>query len=220
MFLKSNKNLITIFVSSFIIFLLSCFGLFDGLSALVSKSLYNTLGYTNKWSTTYGESWFVNMSSNISAFGSREVVLIFSIFFLFYLFKARDKTKALDFLLTVTGGIILIVVLKSFTSTNEIISFKTFLTESLSNFPSGHTFIATILYLGTASALKSYRRSSEVNVYFFIAASVLIFIVGMSRVTGGAHTVTEVIAGWSLGLCWFTFAQMFLRLNHKTVFNK
>jgi hypothetical protein len=39
MFFKSNKNLIAIFLSSFIIYLLSCFGLFDGLSAVVANKL-------------------------------------------------------------------------------------------------------------------------------------------------------------------------------------
>lgn len=208
-----SKRLLILFFAGIFIFILSCFGVFDPMSSGIAKTLYNHLGYTNKWSTTYGEPWFVSMNTNISAFGSREVVLIFITFFSVYLFKARNKTKALNFLLTVTGGIILIIVIKSFTSTNEVISFKTFLTESLSNFPSGHAFIATVLYLAAASALKSHMQSSEVNFYFFFAASVLIFIVGISRVIGSTHTVTEVTAGWSLGLSWYSFSEMILKFN-------
>lgn len=208
-----SKRLLILFFAGIFIFVLSCIKVFDPISSKIATILYYYLGYTNKWSTTYGEPWFVSMNANISAFGSREVVLIFTLFISIYLFKARNKTKALNFLLTVVGGIILIVVLKSFTSTNEVISFKTFLTESLSNFPSGHTFIATVLYLAAASGLKSHRRSTEVNYYFFIAASILIFMVGISRIAGGAHTLTEAIAGWSLGLSWYLFSEMILKFN-------
>ncbi len=208
-----NRNLLILFFVGIFIFALSCLGVFNPISSKIATILYYNFGYTNKWSMTYGEPWFVSMNTNISAFGSREVVLIFIIFFSIYLFKARNKTKALNFLLTVAGGIILIVTLKSFTSTNEVISFKTFLTESLSHFPSGHTFIATVLYSAAASALKSHRRSTEVNFYFFLAASVLIFMVGISRIAGGTHTLAEVIAGWSLGLSWYSLSEMLLKFN-------
>ena len=220
MFLKSNKNLITIFASSFIIYLLSCVGLFDGLSALVSKSLYNALGYTNKWTHSFGPSWFIGMLTDISSLGSRELVLILSTFIYFYLKLSRGKTEAKKYLFTVGIGIVLILVVKSITSNLAEINFNTILTETLSSFPSGHTFIATVMYLAIAKYLSSRKKSDDVNKYLYISAFFIILLVGISRFMGSWHTVTEVIAGWSLGLCWFSFAQIFLRLNHKTVFNK
>ncbi|MBK7630485.1 MAG: phosphatase PAP2 family protein [Ignavibacteriales bacterium] len=220
MFFKSNKNLITIFVSSFIIYLLSCFGLFDGGSEFVRKALYNALGYTNKWSHSFGPPWFVGMINDISSLGSRELVLIFSTFMYFYLKLSRGKTEAKNYLFTVGLGIVLILVTKSITSTLAEINFNTILTETLSNFPSGHTFIATVMYLAMAKYLSSKKKSYDVNKYLYISASLIIALVGISRFIGSGHTVTEVIAGWSLGLCWFTFAQMFLRIDHKKVFSK
>ena len=220
MFFKSNKNLITIFASSFIIYLLSCVGLFDGLSALVSKSLYNALGYTNKWTHSFGPSWFIGMLNDISSLGSRELVLIISTFIFFYLKLSRGKTEAKKYLFTVGVGIVLILVVKSITSNLAEINFNTILTETLSSFPSGHTFIATVMYLAIAKYLSSRKKSDDVNKYLYVSAVFIILLVGISRFMGSWHTVTEVIAGWSLGLCWFSFAQIFLRLNHKTVFNK
>ena len=220
MSLKSNKNYLIVFIISLIVFLLSCFGLFDGLSAFVSKYFYNALGYTNKWSHSYGPPWFVNMLGDISALGSRELVLIFSVFMFFYLQLARGKSDARNFIFTVGLGIFFILVTKSITSKLEQINFTTILTETLSNFPSGHTFIATVLYLAAARYLNSSRKSELVNKYLFISASIIIALVGISRFIGSGHTVTEVIAGWSLGLCWYTFAQMFLRLGHRTIFHK
>jgi undecaprenyl-diphosphatase len=220
MIFATNKKLLIIFASSLIVYLLSCFGLFDGISAIVAESLYNMLGYTNKWSHSYGPRWFVGSIGDISALGSRELVLIFSVFMYFYLSITRTKTEAKYFLFTVGVGIILILVTKSITSKQEDLSLNSLLTESLSNFPSGHTFIATVLYLAIAKYLISDKKILRANKYLFTSAMIIILMVGISRFIGGGHTVTEVIAGWSLGLCWYTFAQLFLRIDHKTVFNK
>jgi undecaprenyl-diphosphatase len=220
MIFRTNKTLLTIFTASLIVYLLSCFGFFDGLSEFVEKSLYNALGYTNRWSKTYGPPWFTGMIGDISSLGSRELVLIFSTFIYFYLSISRGKSEAKKFLFTVGLGIALILIIKSITSKLIEINFNTILTESLSNFPSGHTFIATVMYLAMARYLNSSRKSDYLNKYLFISASFVIALVGISRFVGAGHTLTEVIAGWSLGLCWFTFAQIFLMLNHKKILNK
>jgi undecaprenyl-diphosphatase len=220
MHLRTNKTLILIFVSSLLVYLLSCFGLFDGLSVIAAKVLYNTLGYTNKWSHSYGPRWFVGMINDISSLGSRELVLIISTFMYFYLRMVKGKSDAGKFIFTVGFGILLILVTKSITSNHAELNFNTILTEKLSNFPSGHTFIAAVMYLAIARYLNSHKKNEKVNRYLFISAAIIIALVGISRFVGSGHTITEVIAGWSLGLCWYTFAQMFLALDHKTIFNK
>ena len=220
MFFKTNKTLIIVFTISLIVYLLSCFGAFDGFSAFISKSLYNALGYTNKWSHSYGPPWFVGMINDISALGSRELVLIISTFMYFYLRMIKGKTDAGKFIFTVGLGIVLILVTKTITSNHAEINFNTILTETLSNFPSGHTFIATVMYLSMARHLSTQRKYEPVNKFLFISSAIIIALVGISRFVGSGHTVTEVIAGWSLGLCWYTFAQLFLAIDHKTIFNK
>lgn len=220
MFLKINKTLIIVFVLNLAIYLLSCAGIFDGLSEVVEHSLYNALGYTNKWSKSYGPPWFVNMVGDISALGSRELVLIITTFVFFYLKMIKGKKSAYNFLFTVATGILVIIIIKSITSTHEELYLKSVLVESLSNFPSGHTFISTVLYLSIAKHLTTNLKYEMVNKYLFVSATVIVALVGICRFVGAGHTITEVIAGWSLGLCWYTFAQLFLAIDHKTIFNK
>jgi undecaprenyl-diphosphatase len=220
MFFRTNKTLIIVFTISLIVYLLSCFGAFDGLSEIVAHSLYNALGYTNKWSHSYGPPWFVNMVDNISSLGSRELVLFISIFMFFYIKIIRGEKAAKNFLFTVGVGIIIILSVKSITSKLDELTLKSLLVESPSNFPSGHTFIATVLYLATARYLSTHRKYEPVNKFLITSAAIIIALVGISRFVGSGHTITEVIAGWSLGLCWYIFSQMFLALDHKTVFNK
>lgn len=216
MFFRTNKTLIIVFTISLIVYLLSCFGAFDGLSEIVAHSLYNALGYTNKWSHSFGPPWFVGMINDISSLGSRELVLIFSTFMYFYLRMIKGRSDAGKFIFTVGLGIVLILVTKTITSNHAEINFNTILTETLSNFPSGHTFIATVMYLAMARYLNTHRKYEPVNKFLFISAAIIIALVGISRFVGSGHTITEVIAGWSLGLCWYTFAQMFLAIDHKS----
>ena len=220
MFLRKNKTFLIIFVSSLTIYLLSCFGVFDGLSEFIAKSLYDTLGYTNRWSKSFGPPWFVGMNNNISSLGSRELVLIFSTIMYFYLIFTRGSSAANKFAFTVGLGIVFILITKSITSKHEDLTFQSVLVETLSNFPSGHTFIATVLYFSIAQNFSTRSKSNFVNKYLFVSAAVIIALVGVSRFIDNGHTITEVIAGWSLGLCWYIFAQIFLRIDHKNIFNR
>ena len=210
MIFRTNKTLIKIFVLSLIVYLLSCFGAFDWLSVIVAKSLYGSLGYTNKWSHSYGPSWFVGTMGDISSLGSREIVLLFTVFLYFYLKLSRSKNSANNFLFTVGFGIVLILIVKATTSKQDTLTFHSVLVESLSNFPSGHAYIATIVYYSAVQSLSLRNTNPQAKKYLFISASILIALIGISRILGHYHTVTEVIAGWSLGLCWYSFAQLYL----------
>jgi len=138
----------------------------------------------------------------------------------FFIKIIRGEKAAKNFLFTVGVGIFIILSVKSITSKLDELTFKSLLVESLSNFPSGHTFIATVLYLAIARYLSTHRKYEPVNKFLFISAAIIIALVGISRFVGSGHTITEVIAGWSLGLCWYSFVQIFLASDHKTVFNK
>lgn len=220
MIFRTNKTLLKIFIVSLVVYIFSCFGAFDWLSATVARSLYDMLGYTNKWSHSYGPLWFVGTVNDISSLGSREIVLLFSIFIYFYLWFSRSKSDAKNFLFTVGFGIILILITKSITSKQEDLNLNAVLTESLSNFPSGHAFISTVLYFSTAQQLSSVKKNYRANKFLFVSASLIITLIGICRIMGNYHTVTEVIAGWSLGLCWYTFAQLFLRIDHRNIMKK
>jgi undecaprenyl-diphosphatase len=220
MIYKSNKILFTTFIISFLVYITSCFGVFDWISTLGAKALYNSFGYTNKWSHTYGPSWFLSTVNNISSLGSREIVFLFAIFLYLYLKFNRSNREAKNFIFTIGSGIILIFIIKSITTKQEELTLNAILSESISNFPSGHAFIATVLYFSFAKYLSNKISSHKSNEFLFIFASIIILLVGISMFLGGEHTITEIIAGWSLGLCWYSFTQLFLRMDPKSIFSK
>lgn len=208
-----KKILVLLFLIGLFFFLLSAFGVFNDLSASVSSLLYNNLGYTNKWSKSYGPSWFVNMNENVSSFGSKELVFIISTIFFFYLIVVERKKDAFKFAFTVVISLIFIVVVKFINSERETVTLKEIYTETLANFPSGHAFISTVLYPSIAYFLSKSTKNNKERIFYFTIAIAIVIIVGVSRVTGSGHTVTEVIAGWSLGLCWFSLIKFTLLKN-------
>lgn len=203
-----------------LVFLLSCFGIFDGISETVADKLYNTFGYTNEWTKSYGPKWFAESIRNIAALTSKEMVFIFTLFFYVYLqiIGRINTSKKLVFVMLI--GFIILLVTKILTSKQHEISIESMILDNLSYFPSGHAFMATVFYLTITKLFHSDNSKSKLNLFLDGSAIILIGIIGVSLFMGSGHSVTEVIAGWSLGVCWFTFSQLFFRADYKKLTNK
>lgn len=63
--------------------------------------------------------------------------------------------------------------------------------------PSGHTTLATTVYMGLAFLIaKSFKPKNRWPIY--VAAGIIAFAVGISRIYLGAHWFTDVLASWLL----------------------
>lgn len=200
--MMSKKIIMLLFFTGISVFIAASLGTFDKISAEVSTFLFNLLGYTNKWSKTFGPSWFVNMSDNLAAFGSKEMVVILNLIFFCYLFLSDRKRDAIEFIMVILISVIFIIFIKIIISGKDLNSFSMLYSDQYGNFPSGHSFIAAILYPNIALYLSKNESNSKLKYFYSISIVFIIMIVGITMITGAKHTVTEVIAGWSLGFSW------------------
>ena len=86
------------------------------------------------------------------------------------------------------------------------------------SFPSGHTLTATVLYGCLAALIVANTRNQLVRIVVILSASLLIGLVGFSRIYLGAHYLTDVISAIAEGLAWlslcFTLVYSLWRRRH------
>src|SRR4029079_7138266 len=71
-----------------------------------------------------------------------------------------------------------------------------------SSFPSGHSMLSAAVYLTLGGLLARCQSSLLLKAHVLAWASVLTFLVGVSRVFVGVHWPSDVLAGWAAGAAW------------------
>lgn len=202
---RRSKYIALIFlISSFIMFTMSAIGFFDWVSYGLSDFLLDKLGYTNKWSNTYGPQWLVNLNFQIAALGGSLLLFIFFTFtILYYNLRSEDK-RLWRLVFVIVGGGILLLITKVIFAPTVPDDFIDIIIDDISAFPSGHTMMATIFYGTLAVTISRRQHSNQTKKLTLIAGTILIILIGLSRIIPANHTLKEIIAGWSLGLIWLT----------------
>ena len=126
------------------------------------------------------------------------IIFLQSIVFFILLFIHRDRLGALMIFALLSGEGILLVVkeLIARPRPNLVGIFDTYHTFS---YPSGHTLIATIFYGFLGYLIARVARTKKIKVVILSVTSLVIFLIGISRVVIGAHWLSDVIGGWLLG---------------------
>ena len=84
------------------------------------------------------------------------------------------------------------------------------------SFPSGHTTLATALYMSLAVLASSHGLGARGKALVYGLAVMLSALVGFSRVYLGVHWPSDVLAGWALGGLWATLVWMLIGTSDKS----
>lgn len=73
------------------------------------------------------------------------------------------------------------------------------------SFPSGHSMSSLVFFLALAVVVWTIG-GPRWGVLAVVVASLLVLVIGISRIYLGYHYLSDVIGGYSAGLCWLTGA--------------
>ena len=133
------------------------------------------------------------ISPAVSALADAALLLPASILLLLYLAVLREWRLALALAASFAGAAVATILLKLIfnacgpgLANAEVVS------------PSGHVSFSTVFYAGLA-ILLSVGRGRVVQFAAGIAAALLLVAIGISRVRLGAHSIPEVLIGFTVG---------------------
>jgi undecaprenyl-diphosphatase len=139
-----------------------------------------------------------------SRLGSVTVMLIMAAAAFLIFWRAGWTRAAMLLAITLGGAFLLEQVLKlSFQRARPTAYFEYPLPHSFS-FPSGHALFSFCFFGMLASLVTARLRSTVLRVALWMAAAVLIALIGFSRIYLGVHYPTDVIGGYAAAFVWIS----------------
>jgi len=137
---------------------------------------------------------------DITALGGWAVLSLLTAAMAGYLYL-QGRYHLLKLILVSTGGGAMLAVLLKAIFPRERPPFALHLMDSPS-FPSAHSMMAAVVYPTLAVLIARIQPSLRIRVYIIALGLLIPFLVGFSRVYLGVHYITDVVAGWCMGLVW------------------
>lgn len=156
----------------------------------------------SNWLHTHASPPLTTAMFAITYLGSTELASLIAVVFGIYLLWRRRPYWLAASWLTVFGGMLLNSLLKYVFQRERPHFDDPILMLTSYSFPSGHTMKATVLYGVLAAFLVAETKSWFRRVVVILAASLLIALVGFSRIYLGVHYLSDVLGAFAEGLAW------------------
>lgn len=149
-----------------------------------------------------GPHWLQEGLRDFMGLGGEGVVILFIAGGLGTLWLAGRRREAFWFLGDVIGAFVIASVLKHILARArpQLIPHDAY--TFTASFPSGHTMMATVVWLWLALVLGEAIGRRGARNLLVAGALIIAFLVGASRVYMGVHWPSDVVESWGLGIAW------------------
>ena len=173
-----------------------------GDSLALDKMLLLAMRDANDLSSPIGPAWLEECARDITALGGVPLLSLLTLFVLSYLWMGGDYRAMAFIALVAIGGLLLSFGLKHIIARPrpDLVSHGTQV-YSLS-FPSAHAMMSAAIYYAVALLARASIALKRRSINAVLSLSIVIILIGLSRVYLGVHWPTDVLAGWILGVLW------------------
>ena len=123
-----------------------------------------------------------------------------------FLFTRRMYQHLVALLISVMGSAITMDVLKTYFSRERPLDVAYYVPENSFSFPSGHAASAMALVGLLAYFCFLEVKHRRAKLLLFLMGLLYVLLIGISRIYLGVHFLTDVVAGFLLGLLWVVLA--------------
>lgn len=149
-----------------------------------------------------GPRWLQELVRDLSALGSFPVLFLLSSAVVAALWMEKHRTAAIWLTVAVLGALAMNTVGKLLFARQRPDILPVELLPGSFSFPSGHAFMSAAVYFTIAALLTRVVPKRRTRTFVLVMAMLLTVLTGFSRVYLGVHYPSDVLAGWTLGLCW------------------
>jgi len=157
------------------------------------------------WFHQHATTTLTHVAKAITFFGSVLGLTILSVAVALVFIVSRAWFNLFVFAVMMTGESLLNVLLKHLFHRHRPVLENPLVTLTSYGFPSGHTMGVTVLFGLLALFLAKTVSTAGAAFAYFIAAGLVILLIGLTRVYLGAHFLSDVLGAFAASVVWLTF---------------
>ena len=149
-----------------------------------------------------GPAWLLQSAIDLSALGGFTLQWLLGGATLIFLLLGRRRVEAAWLAASAVGASVLNASLKSMLHRPRPELVPHLAAVSNASFPSGHAMISAAIYLTIGLMLSEVQTRRSARIFVMTFCSLLVLLIGVSRIYLGVHWPTDVLSGWCLGSIW------------------
>lgn len=136
----------------------------------------------------------------VTSFGTWYMISIFFIIvsLLFWIYKKKDLI--FPFLISILGTGVLTLLIKSLVNRSRPPVSLALYAEKGASFPSAHAALSFALFGFLIYCFWKFNLSLRLKIILTIIFTAVVFLIGFSRLYLGVHFITDILAGYVIGL--------------------
>ncbi|MGG0383409.1 phosphatase PAP2 family protein [Priestia filamentosa] len=163
------------------------------------------------WIQSFISDKLTKILETLTFLGSAKAVIAISILIIILMLFNKKWWETLFFVVAVLGSSLFNLLLK-FIFQRTRPSIHPLITETGYSFPSGHSMVSFVLYGMITYFLVLFYIKRFVKIITILFFSLLVLLIGISRIYLGVHYPSDVLAGFAVGGTWLIICLIVLKI--------